>query len=181
MTLQILSLVLDNASNNNTLVSELEELLDGYQGSLTRIPCFAHVLNLVVKVRSDCPTSPDISVMPDQAILSQFSKKNNGKSKENEVAEDNAAFEDLECTADDEEMDPDDEEECDDDDDIDATVESSDCAMIDALVDEMVGEVEDNDSFEFRQLTREEINLGRFSLLKVCRTIDLEEKLGSRC
>ena len=36
---------------NNPLVSDLEDLLDGFQGSLARIRCFAHVLNLVVKVR----------------------------------------------------------------------------------------------------------------------------------
>jgi hypothetical protein len=40
----------DNASNNNTLVDELGELLDGFGGSLTRVRCFAHILNLVVKV-----------------------------------------------------------------------------------------------------------------------------------
>jgi hypothetical protein len=47
---RILGITLDNASNNNTLVSELGDLLHGYQGSLTRIHCFAHILNLVVKV-----------------------------------------------------------------------------------------------------------------------------------
>jgi len=49
---QILGITLDNASNNNTLVNELADLLHGYQGSLTRIRCFAHILNLVVKVSS---------------------------------------------------------------------------------------------------------------------------------
>jgi hypothetical protein len=33
------------------LVDELGELLDGFQGSLWRVRCFAHILNLVVKVR----------------------------------------------------------------------------------------------------------------------------------
>jgi hypothetical protein len=47
---QILALTADNASNNNPLVVELSELLNGFQGSLTRIRCFAHILNLVVKV-----------------------------------------------------------------------------------------------------------------------------------
>lgn len=49
---QILALVADNASNNNTLVEELEFLLTSYRGSVTRVPCFAHILNLVVKVKS---------------------------------------------------------------------------------------------------------------------------------
>lgn len=41
---------MDNASNNNTLVDELGQLLDGFGGSLSRVRCFAHILNLVVKV-----------------------------------------------------------------------------------------------------------------------------------
>ena len=52
--LQILAFTADNASNNNTLVDELGDLLDGFQGPLTRVRCFAHILNLVVKV---CPLS----------------------------------------------------------------------------------------------------------------------------
>jgi hypothetical protein len=48
---QVLAFTADNASNNNTLVDELGELLDGFGGSLTRVRCFAHILNLVVKVR----------------------------------------------------------------------------------------------------------------------------------
>ncbi|KAJ6463080.1 hypothetical protein DFH09DRAFT_849252, partial [Mycena vulgaris] len=48
---QILVLVADNASNNNTLVSELGLLITSYRGSTTRVRCFAHILNLVVKVK----------------------------------------------------------------------------------------------------------------------------------
>jgi hypothetical protein len=40
----------DNASNNNTLVEKLEDLLNGFKGSVSQIRCFAHILNLVVKV-----------------------------------------------------------------------------------------------------------------------------------
>ena len=47
---QILAITLDNTSNNNTLIAELGDLLPGFQGSLTRVRCFAHILNLVVKV-----------------------------------------------------------------------------------------------------------------------------------
>jgi hypothetical protein len=46
---QILGFTADNASNN-TLVDKLTELLDGFQGPLTHVRCFAHILNLVVKV-----------------------------------------------------------------------------------------------------------------------------------
>ena len=49
--LQILAFTADNAFNNNTLVEELGELLDGFQGSLWRVRCFVHILNLIVKVR----------------------------------------------------------------------------------------------------------------------------------
>ena len=51
---QTLGLVLDNASNNDTLIQELPDLISNCQGSLTRIRCFAHVLNLVVKVYIFC-------------------------------------------------------------------------------------------------------------------------------
>lgn len=47
---QILAFTADNTSNNNTLIDELGDLLDGFQGSLTRVRCFAHILNLMVKV-----------------------------------------------------------------------------------------------------------------------------------
>jgi hypothetical protein len=50
MNLQILAITTDNVSNNNTLIDELGDLLEGFQGSLTRVRCFAHILNLVVKV-----------------------------------------------------------------------------------------------------------------------------------
>jgi hypothetical protein len=49
MNEQILVLVADN-SNNNTMVNELDELIPTFQGSQTRIRCFTHILNLVVKV-----------------------------------------------------------------------------------------------------------------------------------
>ena len=34
---QILAFVADNTLNNNTLVDELGDVLDGFQGSLTRV------------------------------------------------------------------------------------------------------------------------------------------------
>lgn len=39
----------DNASNNDTMVEELMDLLPGFPGDLYRVRCFAHVLNLVAK------------------------------------------------------------------------------------------------------------------------------------
>ena len=52
--MQILSLTVDNALNNNTLVDDLSDLLNRFQGSETHIHCFAHILNLVVKVCRMC-------------------------------------------------------------------------------------------------------------------------------
>lgn len=43
-------MVTDNASNNNTMVEELAVLIDRFQGKLSRARCFAHVLNITVKV-----------------------------------------------------------------------------------------------------------------------------------
>ena len=40
----------DNASNNNTLVDELSNLIPTFGGREYHICCFAHILNLVVKV-----------------------------------------------------------------------------------------------------------------------------------
>ena len=48
--IEILGITMDNASNNHTLVDELSEILDDFQGEPTRVCCFAHIFNLVVKV-----------------------------------------------------------------------------------------------------------------------------------
>lgn len=50
MHLQILALVADNAENNSTMTRALERLLPNFKGEEGRIRCFAHILNLVVKV-----------------------------------------------------------------------------------------------------------------------------------
>jgi hypothetical protein len=45
---KILSVTCDNASNNDTMLEELDDLLSGFS-SLNRTRCFAHILNLVAK------------------------------------------------------------------------------------------------------------------------------------
>ena len=40
----------DNASNNDTLVDELSILIPSFGGCEYRVRCFAHILNLMVKV-----------------------------------------------------------------------------------------------------------------------------------
>jgi hypothetical protein len=58
----VFGLALDNASNNDTMVDELQALLPGsICGAHTRIRCICHIMNLAVK-----------------AILSQFSRKKSG-------------------------------------------------------------------------------------------------------
>ena len=52
---QVFGLVLDNASNNDTMVDELHVLLPGsICGAHTRVRCICHVMNLAVKVRWYC-------------------------------------------------------------------------------------------------------------------------------
>jgi hypothetical protein len=160
--------VLDNASNNDTLVEELPNLINDYKGSATRIRCFAHILNLVVKV-NELLMLVLMASYNYKAILSQFSKTNTGTSSEDEINKDNAIFEDLADVSRDEEIDPATEEDGQDSDMIDAAVEHSDETAIQEVVDSMTGDVEDEDSpsGELHCLTREEINLGCFSLTKV--------------
>lgn len=64
----------DNASNNDTVVSELEMLMpDAVSGSHTRIRCICHIFNLVVKVTGLFPSSFGLLLSNSfQAILSQF-------------------------------------------------------------------------------------------------------------
>ena len=46
---QILSITCDNASNNDTMVSELEKLLEVFPGESNRTHCFDHIVNLIAK------------------------------------------------------------------------------------------------------------------------------------
>ncbi|OJT07830.1 hypothetical protein TRAPUB_1276 [Trametes pubescens] len=46
---KMMGITCDNASNNDTMVEELKDLLPGFPGNDYRVRCFAHVLNLVVK------------------------------------------------------------------------------------------------------------------------------------
>jgi hypothetical protein len=50
---KILAFTADNASNNDTLVEELSVLLPKFKGAQARVRCFAHILNLIVKVSLD--------------------------------------------------------------------------------------------------------------------------------
>ena len=47
---KVMTFTADNALNNNTLVDELSVLIPTFGGAEYRVCCFAHILNLVVKV-----------------------------------------------------------------------------------------------------------------------------------
>ena len=58
--MQVLSITCDNATNNDTMIAELAELLENFPGPANQTRCFTHVINLVVKsiIRQfDLPTS----------------------------------------------------------------------------------------------------------------------------
>jgi hypothetical protein len=67
---KILSITCDNASNNDTMITELASLLDDFPGPANQTRCFAHVLNLVVKsiIRQfDLPDSKNGKIFNDGA------------------------------------------------------------------------------------------------------------------
>ena len=161
MNLQILAITTDNASNNNTLIDELGDLLEGFQGSLTRVRGVAHILNLVVKVG----VVPFIYIflvltLSRKSILSQFSHKTKASEDTTEEAEDTAALDSL-----DEDLDEDatgnGEEEHVEGDDIDPSVEDSDAALVDEVAAEADGDL------DVPMLSRDEVNLGKFAVTKV--------------
>ena len=44
------NITVDNGSNNDTLVNELSNLIPTFGGKEYQVHCFAHILNLIVKV-----------------------------------------------------------------------------------------------------------------------------------
>ncbi|OJT02144.1 Zinc finger BED domain-containing protein RICESLEEPER 1 [Trametes pubescens] len=46
---KVLSVTCDNAENNTTMLKEMHVLVPKFRGTLVRVRCFGHVLNLVVK------------------------------------------------------------------------------------------------------------------------------------
>lgn len=155
--------VADNASNNNTLVDELGKLLDGFQGSLMQVRCFAHILNLVVKVCIFITSASILSDLLCKSILLQFSHKTKATADADEDAEDTATFNELddEQLGEDAENENEDRSEEDQDEEIDLAVAESDAA----IVDEVAADVA-NDS-TLPTLTHDEVNLGRFAVTKV--------------
>jgi hypothetical protein len=95
-----------------------------------------------------------------QAILSQF-VTNKASTCSDGNDEDDAVFSGWQVVDNDDKVEPD--MDNDDGDEIDSAVEASDNAM----VDQVVRDLGDEEEFE-EKLSREDINLGCFSISKVC-------------
>ena len=66
----MLSITCDNASNNDTMIEELANLLDDFPGEVNRTRCFMHILNLVTKSiikQFDLPKACADEVLDDAA------------------------------------------------------------------------------------------------------------------
>ena len=48
-TIKILSVMVDNASSNNTMVTHMNELLAHFGGDTGQVRCVLHIMNLVIK------------------------------------------------------------------------------------------------------------------------------------
>ncbi|KAG2029754.1 hypothetical protein BDR03DRAFT_803603, partial [Suillus americanus] len=46
---QILSITADNASSNDTMITELVDMVGHFSGKTVRTRCFLHIVNLVAK------------------------------------------------------------------------------------------------------------------------------------
>ncbi|KIP05872.1 hypothetical protein PHLGIDRAFT_14237 [Phlebiopsis gigantea 11061_1 CR5-6] len=127
---QILAITADNASNNATLVAELDTRLGSANGVETRVRCLAHILNLVVK-----------------AIISVFTRKRKAAADDDSESEAESADKDEEAlflALETEGIEIDDPEEdleaykLDNDEYVlDADVEDSDKIEIDAIVEKL--------------------------------------------
>jgi hypothetical protein len=146
---KIHAIVLDNAPNHDTLIRELPDLLDGFQGSLTRVRCFAHILNLAVK-----------------AILSQFTRAASKAFGVEEDTKDHAFLDSLEEEEDDEAADSDLDEGDEDADDVNMDTDQRDNDIVQRVIESLEGDINDANG-RLRTLTCEEVNLGRFTLTKL--------------
>jgi len=85
---QILSITCDNASNNDTMIAELVNLLNDFAGPANQTRCFTHILNLVVKsviCQFDLPKSKGDKIL-DDAAKELLSLAGNIKFEEDELA-----------------------------------------------------------------------------------------------
>lgn len=112
---KILGQVLDNASNNDTMLAELETLMEGSHGVHSRIRCICHVFNLAVK-----------------AMLSQFSQTKTAAGTD--IGEGDFTDDDMDELFDDADVEDNEEPE---EDELDLDRESSDQLEIEQLAREV--------------------------------------------
>jgi hypothetical protein len=125
------------------------------------VRCFAHILNLVVKVGVVLFIYIFLVLtLSRKSILSQFSHKTKASKDTTEEAEDAAALDSLNEDLD-EDTTGNSEEEHVKGDDIDLSVEDSNAALVDEVAAEADGDL------DVPMLSRDKVNLGKFAVTKV--------------
>jgi hypothetical protein len=129
----MLSIMCDNASNNDAMVKHLATLVENFPGPANQTRCFTHILNLVAK-----------------SILRQFNvaKKATGASTDLNEASDALASLALELEDHDSASPGGDDEECDDDDEEGNDEDGDDVAGLgdgrDGMLEDEVAELEES-------------------------------------
>ena len=141
------------------MTEELGCLIPSFKGKQARVRCFAHILNLVVKVHLDSSLKKYHGDILLQAILSQYSQKKVTTDNEGDWEDDDTTlFKDLlddDSAEDNEDIEPDDADE------LDPAVDASDNMAIREVVQEV------NYSDRVPLLMSNEVKLGWFTIFKV--------------
>ena len=134
-------------------MDKLSELLNGFQGSVWRVHCFVHILNLIVKVSIKILNQYYAKTeLLHQSILSQFSNKTKATTDATGGAEDTATLNELDDDHGEENKNEDITK--DDSDEVDPAVAENDAAIIDEIAADIA-----NDA-DLATLTRAQVNLG---------------------
>jgi hypothetical protein len=152
MAEQALGVAMDNASNNDTMISELEHLLPptAIAGPSTQIRCFGHILNLAVK-----------------ALLKVFDKPKKADPEDEAEDEEGDDSDDEDDNDSDSEFDSDIDGEGDDEDKV-VDYEEGQNDKIRALADDKELEELEKNIKEVKNLSRDERTMGRNTVTKVC-------------
>ncbi|QRV88442.1 AC transposase [Ceratobasidium sp. AG-Ba] len=82
---KLVSVCLDNASNNDTLTEWLPRLIESFIGPQSRTRCAAHVVNLIVKAFTDHFTAPKRQKRKVAPVKSTRKRRQKGKAPSNEA------------------------------------------------------------------------------------------------
>jgi hypothetical protein len=96
---KILEITGDNASNNDTMIDELEDLIPEFNGSAARARCFLHVTNLVAKcLINQCDAShfnqDEVNEMEAQGIAAAVDMVTHGPQNDEDEEENSLDDED---------------------------------------------------------------------------------------